>query len=53
MLRGIIQRKPGKTCIVATHRPSVLGMCQRVYRVVDTRITQLDEQEAARMLKDF
>jgi len=53
VLRSIIQKKPNKTCIVATHRPSVLTMCQRVYRVVDTKLTTLDNDEAARMSMDF
>ena len=53
VLRNIIQKKPNKTCIVATHRPSVLTMCQRVYRVMDTKITSLNQDEAARMSMDF
>ena len=53
VLRSIIQKKPNKTCIVATHRPSVLTMCQRVYRVMDTKLTTLDREEAARMSMDF
>ena len=32
VLRNIIEQKPNKTCIVTTHRPSVLNMCQRVVR---------------------
>ena len=35
----------GLTCIVSTHRPSVLTMCTRAYRVEDGRITQLSEEE--------
>lgn len=53
VLRSIILKKPNKTCIVATHRPSVLTMCQRVYRVMDTKLTTLDNDEAARMSMDF
>ena len=53
VLNNIIQQRPNKTCIVTTHRPSVLNMCQRVYRVMDTTITELDEQEAAKMAIDF
>ena len=53
VLRNIIRQRPNKTCIVTTHRPSVLNMCQRVYRVMDTTITELDEQEAAEMAIDF
>ena len=53
VLRNIIQQKPNKTCIVTTHRPSVLNMCQRVYRVVDSRVKELDEEESAQMAIDF
>jgi ABC-type bacteriocin/lantibiotic exporter with double-glycine peptidase domain len=53
VLRKIMKKRPNKTCIVTTHRPSVLNMCQRVYRVMDTTITELDEQQAAEMAIDF
>ena len=53
VLKNIIGQKPNKTCIVTTHRPSVLNMCQRVYRVMETRITELDEREAGRMAMDL
>ena len=42
VLRNIMHRHPNKTCIVTTHRPSVLNLCQRIYRVIDTKVTQLD-----------
>ena len=35
----------GVTCIVSTHRPSVLTMCTRAYRVEEGRITQLTDEE--------
>ena len=53
VLRNIIQKHPNKTCIITTHRPSVLNMCERVYRVMDTRVTELSEEESARMAMDF
>ncbi len=53
VLRNIIRQHPNKTCIVTTHRPTVLNMCQRVYRVVDTRVTELSEEESSRMAMDF
>ena len=53
VLKNIINQKPNKTCIVTTHRPSVLNMCQRVYRVMETRITELSEEEAGKMAMDF
>ena len=53
VLRGIIKQRPNKTIIVTTHRPSVLNLCQRVYRVMDTEITELDEEESEKMAMDF
>ena len=53
VLRNIMTQRPNKTCIVTTHRPSVLNMCQRVYRVMETRVTELSEEESSRMAMDF
>ena len=53
VLRNIISQKPNKTCIVTTHRPSVLNMCQRVYRFMETKVTELSEEEAGKMAIDF
>lgn len=53
VLKNMMKQKPNKTCIVSTHRPSVLNMCQRVYRVMDTKITELDEETSSRMVQDF
>lgn len=53
VLRNIISQRPNKTCIVTTHRPSVLNMCQRVYRVMETTVTELSEEEAGKMAVDF
>lgn len=53
VLRNIVKQHPNKTCIVTTHRPSVLNLCQRVYRVMQTKVTQLSEEESSRMAIDF
>ena len=53
VLRNIIQERPNKTCIVTTHRPSVLNLCKRIYRVMDTTVTELDEKESGKMAIDF
>ena len=53
VLRNIVQQRPNKTCIVTTHRPSVLNLCQRVYRVMETQVRELDEEESSRMAMDF
>lgn len=53
VLRNIVKQRPNKTIIVTTHRPSVLNLCQRVYRVMETRVTELSEEESAKMAIDF
>ena len=53
VLRNIVQQKPNKVCIITTHRPSVLNLCQRVYRVMETRVTELTEEESGKMMIDF
>ena len=41
VLHNLMHR--GVTCIVATHRPSVLSLCARVYRVSEGSVTQLND----------
>ena len=53
VLKNIMENHPDKTCIVTTHRPSVLNLCKRVYRVMNTTITELSEEESSRMAMDF
>ena len=53
VLNNIIINYPNRTCIVTTHRPSVLNMCQRVYRVMNTKLMQLTKEESAAMAIDF
>lgn len=53
VLRNIVRERPNKTCIVTTHRPSVLNLCKRIYRVVDSTVTELDEEESGKMAIDF
>ena len=53
VLRNIIRQHPNRTCIGTTHRPSVLNMCRRVYRVMETTVTELSEEESSRMAMDF
>ena len=43
VLKNLTSR--GVTCIVATHRPSVLALCARVYRVSDGTVQQLSAEQ--------
>ena len=53
VLRNIVKQYPNKTCILTTHRPSVLNMCQRVYRVVDSNVYEISEEESSRLAMDY
>ena len=46
VLDNIIHHCPNKTCIVATHRPSVLRRCHRIYRITNKTISELNLKEA-------
>ncbi|MCD7839321.1 MAG: ABC transporter ATP-binding protein/permease, partial [Erysipelotrichaceae bacterium] len=53
VLHNIIKQRPNKTCIVSTHRPSVLSMCQRIYRVKEGHITELNKNEITSLVEDL
>ena len=40
-----------KTCIVATHRPSILALCDKIFRVQDAKITLVSAEEAENYFK--
>lgn len=53
VLRGIMKTSSRKTIIVATHRPSVLDLCTRVYRVAGGSVTVMEEGERKSMMDAF
>ena len=53
VLQSILKKAPNYTIIITTHRPTVLTMCDRVYRVVDRRITRLNQQEIDSIARIF
>ena len=42
-----------RTCIVTTHRPTVLNICTRVYAIRDKRCEVLGDEEIQAMVKEF
>jgi len=52
ILDNIMSSGKLRTCIVTTHRPSVLGICHRVYRVEDGAVTPVSREEAQQMMKE-
>ncbi|MDD6023805.1 MAG: ABC transporter ATP-binding protein [Oscillospiraceae bacterium] len=53
VLKNIMTCSPSKTCILTTHRPSVLTLCRRVYRVQERRVCELTKEESQRAAMDF
>ncbi len=53
VLKNIMGYNKKKTCILTTHRPSVLGVCNRVYRISDYKIEQMKHEEIEVLVKDF
>lgn len=53
VLKNIMQDTYPRTCIVTTHRPTVLNICSRVYAIRDKRCEVLDEEAICRMMEDF
>ena len=53
VLKNIMKDDYPRTCIVTTHRPTVLNICQRVYAIRDKKCVVLDEDEIERMVRDF
>lgn len=41
ILKSIMEAEQGRTCIVTTHRPSVLSVSDHIYEIKDTKLKQL------------
>ncbi len=53
VLRNIMQDEQPRTCIVTTHRPTVLSACTRVYAIRDKKCVVLNEEEIDEMVRGF
>lgn len=53
VLNNLMQKDKKRTCILTTHRPSVLSACDRVYRISDTKVTVINEAEIQQLMNDF
>ena len=53
VLRNIMADTYPRTCIVTTHRPTVLNICTRVYAIREKKCQVLEKDEIERMIKDF
>ncbi len=53
VLHNIMTDEYPRTCIVTTHRPSVLSICSRVYEIQDKRCVVLDKEEIQERFRNF
>jgi ABC-type bacteriocin/lantibiotic exporter with double-glycine peptidase domain len=53
VLKNIMQDSYPRTCIVTTHRPTVLNICSRVYAIRDKKCVVLSREEITQMMNDF
>lgn len=53
LLKNIMNDKYARTCIVTTHRPTVLGVCSRVYKISDRKCMILNKEEVSALMMDF
>ena len=52
VLKNILRRDPLQTIIVTAHRPSVLSICDRVYKIQEGRIDEVNEEEIEAFLNE-
>ncbi len=52
VLKNIMKLKQNRICIVTTHRPSVLTMCDRVYKISQSKVT-IDVATERKVLKNI
>jgi ABC-type bacteriocin/lantibiotic exporter with double-glycine peptidase domain len=53
VLRNIMHDDYPRTCIVTTHRPTVLHLCSRVYAIRSRQCVELDDAEIENMMREF
>jgi ABC-type multidrug transport system fused ATPase/permease subunit len=53
LLKNILKDEYPRTCIVTTHRPTVLTICNRVYEIKDKKLNIIDDIEIDKLIRDF
>ena len=53
VLKNIMEMGYARTCIVTTHRPSVLNLCDRVYKIDKSNVSEINHEEVEKLIKDF
>ncbi|SDB68558.1 ABC transporter ATP-binding protein [Butyrivibrio sp. INlla16] len=53
VLNNIMIKDPKKTVILTTHRPTVLTMCDRVYRLANKKVEVIGENDIQKLMDEF
>ena len=53
VIRNIMSDEYPRLCIVTTHRPTVLTMCDRVYEINERHMRVLNSEEVDQLIHDF
>lgn len=53
VLKNIMNDEYPRTCIVTTHRPTVLNTCTRVYCIKDKKCIVMNDEEISEMINNF
>lgn len=53
VLHNLMNKYQNRTCILTTHRPSVLSMCDKVYRIDQKQVTLIGEEGIRQLMNEF
>ncbi len=53
VLASLIKGQNKRICILTTHRPSVLSMCDRVYRIASQKVREIGTEEIRQIMNEF
>ena len=53
VLNNIMIKDPHKTVILTTHRPTVLSMCDRVYRIANKKVHIIGTEDIQKLMDEF
>ncbi len=53
LLENIMKDRKGRTCILTTHRPSVLSICQQVYLIQNLKVDLIEKEHLKQVIEDF
>ncbi len=53
VLKNLMKDDEHRICLLTTHRPSVLSMCNRVYRICDKKTEVIGDEDIRKLMNDF